>query len=73
MLAKFGRRELRWNALVAFVLTFVEALLTILLVRFVYRSIMRGVGMVFGRRGAALMPAGPVDLQGQPVLQQKGT
>ncbi len=72
MLAKFARREQRWNALVAFVLTFVEALLAVVLLRFVYRCITRSTGWVFGRRSSASTAQGPADLQGQPVLQQKG-
>ena len=45
MFAKFGRRALRWNGLIAFVLTFGEALLTLTLLRFVSR----GVSQVFRR------------------------
>ncbi|MCF8211530.1 MAG: efflux RND transporter permease subunit, partial [Rhodoferax sp.] len=41
MVAKFQRRALRWNGLVAFMLTFVEAILTLLFVRLVYRVIKR--------------------------------
>jgi hydrophobe/amphiphile efflux-1 (HAE1) family protein len=37
MLAKFHRRAQRWNVVVAFVMTFVEALLTLTFVRFLYR------------------------------------
>ncbi|MFZ4527776.1 MAG: efflux RND transporter permease subunit [Undibacterium curvum] len=40
MIAKFLRRDQRWNTFVAFVMTFVEALLTLLLVRFVFRMLM---------------------------------
>jgi HAE1 family hydrophobic/amphiphilic exporter-1 len=36
-IAKFKLRESRWNTLPAFVMTLVEAALTILMVRFVYR------------------------------------
>ncbi len=35
--AKYHRRELRWNSFVAFMLTLLEALLTLVLVRFVFR------------------------------------
>jgi HAE1 family hydrophobic/amphiphilic exporter-1 len=49
MIAKFQRRDLRWNSAVAFVMTFVEALLTLLLIRFVFRSLM----WLFKRRGQA--------------------
>ena len=48
-IAKFHRRELRWNALVAFVLTFFEAVLTLLMVRMVYRAGKRVVLRVIGR------------------------
>ncbi|NDI86549.1 efflux RND transporter permease subunit [Undibacterium crateris] len=40
MIAKFLRREQRWNTFVAFVMTLLEALLTLLLVRFVFRMLM---------------------------------
>jgi hypothetical protein len=35
--AKFKRREERWNSAVAFVMTFVEAILALTFVRLVYR------------------------------------
>jgi hypothetical protein len=38
-LAKFSRRKLRWNPLVAFVVTMLEAVLTLLFVRIVYRQL----------------------------------
>jgi HAE1 family hydrophobic/amphiphilic exporter-1 len=53
MLAKFHRRAERWTALPAFALTFVEAILTLLMVRALYRLMMR-----FARRGT--YPAGGV-------------
>ena len=37
MIAKFQRRELRWNAFVAFVMTFFEAIFTLILLRSVWR------------------------------------
>ncbi len=40
MLAKFHRRSERGNALVAFLQTFIEALLTIVLLRFVFRLVL---------------------------------
>ncbi|MEO3713893.1 efflux RND transporter permease subunit [Roseateles flavus] len=40
MFAKFGRRAERWNAFVAFVLTFIEALLALVMVRAVYRLLL---------------------------------
>jgi hydrophobic/amphiphilic exporter-1 (mainly G- bacteria), HAE1 family len=41
MFAKFQRRSERWNGLAAFVLTFVEAILTLAFVRFLYRAVIR--------------------------------
>jgi hydrophobic/amphiphilic exporter-1 (mainly G- bacteria), HAE1 family len=41
MLAKFHRRSEQGNQLVAFLQTFVEALLTIVFVRFLFRLLMR--------------------------------
>jgi hydrophobe/amphiphile efflux-1 (HAE1) family protein len=41
MLAKFRRRDSRWGAGVAFVLTFVEAILALVFVRLVFRLIMK--------------------------------
>jgi len=52
MVAKFGRRSERWGALIAFVLTFIEAVLTLLLVRFVFRRLKRVLKWV--RPGARL-------------------
>ena len=49
-LAKFHRRAERWNPFAAFVLTLFEAILTLLLVRAVYRTIKKGVLRVTGRR-----------------------
>jgi HAE1 family hydrophobic/amphiphilic exporter-1 len=51
-IAKFHRRALRWNPLVAFVLTFVEALLTLVMVRMIYRGIKRLVLRLLGRKQA---------------------
>jgi len=52
--AKFRRRAQGWNPLVAFVATIVEAILTLVLIRFAYRSIRK----VFGRpsRGPVAAP-----------------
>ena len=61
MFAKFHRRAERWNAAVAFVLTFVEAVLTLLMVRFVYRIIKRVVLRLAGRG-----PAKPPSLNPTP-------
>jgi len=49
--AKFRRRAGRWNPALAFLATFVEALLTMLLVRFVYRAVVKLLARL-GRRGA---------------------
>jgi HAE1 family hydrophobic/amphiphilic exporter-1 len=48
--AKYRRRAARWPAFVAFVVTLVEALLTIILVRFVFRMIMKLVRPTKGRK-----------------------
>ena len=61
MFAKFHRRTERWNAAVAFVLTFFEAVLTLLMVRFVYRIIKRVVLRLAGRG-----PAKPPSLNPAP-------
>ncbi|WP_426170759.1 efflux RND transporter permease subunit [Pseudoduganella sp. R-34] len=50
MVAKFKYREQRWNTAVAFVLTFVEAILALTFVRLVFRLVMKLVGLVTGRR-----------------------
>ncbi len=54
MVAKFGRREERWNPFFAFVLTFLEALATLVFLRLLWRLLARGVGWVLrgGRRDA---------------------
>jgi len=54
MIAKFRRRMERWNGLLAFVMTFVEALLTLTLLRFVFRMVLKLVQLATGRRGTAL-------------------
>ncbi len=48
-IAKYKRRAARWTALPAFVLTFVEALLTLVFVRFVFRLVWRGLRRLTGR------------------------
>jgi hydrophobic/amphiphilic exporter-1 (mainly G- bacteria), HAE1 family len=53
-IAKFHRREQRWNVAVAFVLTLVEAILTLLFVRLLWRMLARGTGWV---RNAKPSPA----------------
>jgi hydrophobe/amphiphile efflux-1 (HAE1) family protein len=63
MVAKFNRRAERWNALVAFVLTFIEALLALTFIRLVYRSIMwlvrKATGKGGGGAGGKLAPVAP--------------
>ncbi|RNF27984.1 acriflavin resistance protein [Massilia aurea] len=53
MVAKYGRRAERWNTLPAFLMTFVEAILTLTLVRLVYRVIVR-IGRFVTGRGKAV-------------------
>ncbi|MDP3612259.1 MAG: hypothetical protein Q8R98_10435, partial [Rubrivivax sp.] len=56
--AKFRRRELRWSSGPAFVVTLVEAVLTLLFLRLVWRLLKRLVGL--GRRtggGPGAQPA----------------
>ncbi|VXB15763.1 efflux RND transporter permease subunit [Massilia sp. 9I] len=49
MFAKFNRRANRFNPALAFLMTFVEAILTLTFVRLVYRTIMRLGRLVTGR------------------------
>ena len=49
MLAKYQRRVTRWSTVPAFLLTFGEALLTLVLLRFAYRSLLKGLTLL--RRG----------------------
>jgi HAE1 family hydrophobic/amphiphilic exporter-1 len=56
MVAKYQLREARLNPFYAFVLTFLEAILTLLMVRFFYRLARKGWARV-GRRRAASLPA----------------
>jgi multidrug efflux pump subunit AcrB len=53
MIAKFHRRSERRNALVAFLTTFVEALLTITGIRLVFRSLLKAGRFAAGRRARA--------------------
>jgi predicted RND superfamily exporter protein len=50
MAAKFHRRVARFTPLPAFVMTFVEAILTIVMVRFVFRMIVKAGRFATGRR-----------------------
>lgn len=54
MAAKFGRRAERWHVLPAFLVTFLEAVLALTMVRLAYRAIVRAGLFVSGRgRGKA--------------------
>ncbi|MBQ5948754.1 efflux RND transporter permease subunit [Massilia sp. ST3] len=57
MVAKFGRRAEKMNPALAFLMTFVEAILALTMVRFVFRLIMRGIGLVTGRGRGTPQPA----------------
>jgi HAE1 family hydrophobic/amphiphilic exporter-1 len=57
-IAKFHRRVARWNVLVAFVLTAVEVVLTLVFLRFLFRMVMRLAGWVRGRFNGSPQPAG---------------
>ncbi|MDB5916076.1 MAG: acrB/AcrD/AcrF family protein, partial [Massilia sp.] len=58
MVAKFGRRAARMNPLIAFLMTFIEAILTLLFVRLLYR----GMVWMFRRlTGRGRMPAVALD------------
>jgi len=59
MFAKFSRRSARWTALPAFVMTLVEAILTVVLVRFVFRMIVKGFNWLRGKRGGSAGPMTP--------------
>jgi len=61
LLAKLKARAARWNPAAAFVVTLVEAVLTLLLVRSLWRSVKRG-GAWLGRRRAR--PVRPAPLEG---------
>jgi predicted RND superfamily exporter protein len=53
MVAKFGRRAVRFHALPAFVMTFVEAILALTFVRLVFRLLVKAVRFATGRRAPA--------------------
>jgi hydrophobe/amphiphile efflux-1 (HAE1) family protein len=53
MVAKFGRRAQRFHALPAFVMTFVEAILTLTFVRLLFRLLVKLGRLVTGRRTQA--------------------
>jgi HAE1 family hydrophobic/amphiphilic exporter-1 len=58
-IAKFHAREARWNPFYAFVVTLVEAILALLLIRLVYRLVMKLVAFIRARggRGGGTPPA----------------
>jgi hypothetical protein len=55
-IAKFHRRSQRWTAAPALLVTLLEALLTIVFVRWVFRMIMLAVHKVTGRGGRQAAP-----------------
>jgi HAE1 family hydrophobic/amphiphilic exporter-1 len=55
-IAKFQAREVRWNPFFAFVVTFGEALCTLLMLRFVWRMAKRLWRLVAGRRAEPMVP-----------------
>jgi HAE1 family hydrophobic/amphiphilic exporter-1 len=60
MIAKFQRRSERWSAAPALLVTLVEALLTIVFVRWIFRQVMKLVHKVTGRGGRKDFPAEPL-------------
>ena len=56
-LAKYRRRALRWNAWFAFVLTLAEALLTLVMLRLLWRWLVRGFGWLRRLLGGSAQPA----------------
>jgi HAE1 family hydrophobic/amphiphilic exporter-1 len=61
--AKFRRRAQRWNPFFAFVATLLEAFLTLILVRFFYRGLMK---LLFRRRAKRTPPA-PMSADEMPL------
>ena len=57
MFAKFNRRAGRYNPLVAFFVTLVEAILTLVFVRLIYRTIVRIGRYLSGRGRGKVLPA----------------
>ena len=56
VIAKYRWRATFRNPIVAFLLTFLEAILTLLLVRFLYRVARKGLGMARGRKASLAVP-----------------
>jgi hydrophobic/amphiphilic exporter-1 (mainly G- bacteria), HAE1 family len=59
--AKFQARAQRWNVVLAFFVTLIEAVLTLLLLRLVWRLLKAGLARVLGRRAVPLAPPGVAD------------
>eukprot|EP01114_Cavostelium_apophysatum_P020817 TRINITY_DN7082_c0_g1_i2.p2 TRINITY_DN7082_c0_g1~~TRINITY_DN7082_c0_g1_i2.p2 ORF type:complete len:1069 (-),score=315.61 TRINITY_DN7082_c0_g1_i2:431-3637(-) len=57
MFAKFNRRANRFNPALAFLMTFVEAILTLVFVRLIFRTILRIGRLVTGRGRGTAQPA----------------
>ena len=49
MIAKYGRRAQRWNAFFAFIVTLIEAILTLIFVRLIYRLFGLLVSFILGK------------------------
>jgi len=58
MVAKFRRRIARWNVMFAFVVTGLEAVLTLLMLRWLWRQLARLVGRLLGRGASRPVEAG---------------
>ena len=58
MFAKFHRRAARMAPVLAFLLTFVEAILTLMLLRLVYRGVLTAYRWLSGRGRSRIKPAG---------------
>lgn len=54
MFAKFADRNSRWNPIFAFFVTLIEALLTLTLLRFVFRSLLKGFAYLVHRKRASV-------------------
>jgi len=48
-IAKYRAREIRWNSLLAFFVTMIEALLALTFVRLIYRSLKKLLSMLINR------------------------
>ena len=62
-IAKFGRRAERWNPAAAFAATLVEAILTLVMLRFAYRGLMR---LLARRRVSRALPIDADEMPVQP-------